>query len=96
MQLRPTDDTWAGFQWHAPEAGFVMAFRRQLCISPRHVFQLRGLRAEVRYSLELCFGYECENGGVVLGAALMANLTLQLPRPGSSVLVRYAPVSLFS
>jgi alpha-galactosidase len=92
VEIRPTDDTWAVFQWHAAAVGgFVTAFRREKCPSSEHTVSLRGLEPAVTYSMRHCFTYECESGVEMLGKELM-NLTLHLPAPATSVLVRYAPV----
>jgi alpha-galactosidase len=96
VEIRPTDDTWAAFQWHAaPIGGFVTAFRRESCASSQHTLALQGLEPAVTYSVRHCFTFECESPVEALGEDLMRNLTLHLPTPASSVLVRYAPVTKF-
>eukprot|EP01051_Picozoa_sp_SAG22_P016913 SAG22_NODE_2493_length_2513_cov_1.264292_2_plen_781_part_01 len=89
VEITPTDDTWAAYQYHSSAVGgFAMFFRRELCRADEMRFDLRGLRWNASYTVVRCFGYTCEPA-VTLAGSELANTTIKLLSPASSLLLRY-------
>jgi len=86
-----TPDHWAAYQLHRPDlgAGLVLAFRREQCRYPVLALQLRALQPAAAYALELIDDAGRKTTRRVRAEELMAGWELRLPRPGSSMVIRY-------
>ena len=92
-EIMPTNNTWAAFQYHAPGlGGFAFVFRREASPEAAYVLRLRALSADTRYTVELCYTYDCE-AGRAMTAAQLENFTVRLDQPASSLLLRYTPLA---
>jgi alpha-galactosidase len=85
-------DAWLAWQLHRPDLdeGLVLAFRRKDCTQPALPVKLRGLKPEMKYTVTLLDDQRRPAVRDMAGRELAA-LTLELPAPRSSLLVRYAP-----
>ena len=92
-EIMPTNSSWAAFQYHAPGlGGFAFVFRREASAEAEYVLRLRALSADTRYTVALCYTYDCE-AGRAMAAAQLENFTVRLDQPASSLLLRYTPLA---
>ena len=84
---------WAAYQYNRPVEGdgFACFFRRQDSPYPAFEAALRGLAPEQRYDVQFCPGYAPARTAAMTGAELQA-LRVDLPRRGTSLVVRYKAV----
>lgn len=89
------DNVWMAWQLHRPDLneGLVLAFRRKECPQPSIAVKLHGLKPATFYRVTFIDDERRETTEVKKGSEL-ASLTLKLPSPRSSLLVRYAPNKL--
>lgn len=88
VEIVPTNDSWAAYQYHVPSlGGFAMVFRRESSPNADFGLSLNGLGSETRYSVRRCFDYSCTEAQLMVGAALH-NFSVNL-LPASSLLLRY-------
>jgi alpha-galactosidase len=85
-------DVWIAWQLHRPDQdeGLVLAFRRKDSKQPTLPVKLRGLKPETKYTVTLLDDQRRPAVRDMAGRDL-ANLTLELSAPRSSLLVRYGP-----
>eukprot|EP01052_Picozoa_sp_SAG31_P037879 SAG31_NODE_4964_length_2833_cov_1.777981_1_plen_188_part_00 len=92
----------------ASNCGFVLAFRRIKSVIAKAIFPLMGLLPSTQYALSWSFNYTVAERRTASGATLLGTpmgvaapsmtheglqgLHIELPSPGSSVLVEYSPV----
>ena len=85
------DDIWLAYQLHRPSdsSGYIVAFRRAASQSSTYVVRLGGLDSATTYRI-----YNKDNNevGEYTASQLSEGLTLTLPQPRSSLLLKYEPV----
>jgi alpha-galactosidase len=86
------DDVWMAWQLHRQDlqAGMVLAFRRKDCPQPSITVKLRGLEPQTLYTVTF-IDDERRTTTLTRNGGEMASMTLKLPSPRSSWLIRYAP-----
>lgn len=87
-------DQFAAYQFHRADldAGIVYAFRRADCSFRGLILGLQGVNRAGRYAVQCIDGAGKSTAAEVGGAELADELTLRLPEPKSSLLVRYQRV----
>ena len=82
------DDIWLAYQLHRPvdSSGYIVAFRRTQCEAPTYEVKLSGLQPEQTYRL---FNKDTNETTEHSGKEMMEGLTLSLPQPRSSLLLKY-------
>lgn len=82
------DDIWLAYQLHRPvdSSGYIVAFRRAKCEATTYEVKLSALQPEQTYSL---YNKDTNETTQHLGKELMEGLTLTLPQPRSSLLLKY-------
>ena len=90
---RAGGDVWAAWQLHRADlgAGIVLAFRRADCPYPALQVSLRALPPDGRYAVEFVDEEYAVTSRRLSGAELASGFELRLPRPATSMLVRYVP-----
>jgi alpha-galactosidase len=88
-------EQFVAYQLHRPDtgAGVVYGFRRRSCRTVGLIVGLNGLRTSATYRVEM-FDAAGRLASTVeaRGKELLAGLTLRVPQPGASVVVRYQPI----
>ena len=89
-------DRWAAWQLHRADldSGIVLAFRRADCPYPVLQTGLRAVDATKRYTVEFIDEDWRTEKAERTGAQLRADFELRMPRRGTSLLIRYAPVTV--
>ncbi|MEN6336391.1 MAG: alpha-galactosidase [Phycisphaerales bacterium] len=89
-------DAFAAWQLHRADlgAGIVLAFRRSECPYPILQTDLRGLKPDAQYKLEIIDEARVRTEQVVSGRDLMTDFELRLPKKGTSLLLRYQPAAV--
>jgi alpha-galactosidase len=84
-------EAFAAWQLHRADldAGIVLAFRRAGCPFPVLQANLRGVKPDGRYAVELIDEQRVVERHTVSGRALATDFELRVPARGTSVLVRY-------
>jgi alpha-galactosidase len=87
------NDVWMAWQLHRTDLdeGLVLAFRRKGCAQPELPVKLRGLKPETLYTVTF-IDDERQVTTLVEKGSELASLTLKLPAPRSSLLIRYGPL----
>jgi alpha-galactosidase len=90
------DEQWAAYQFHRADldAGIVLVFRRGESNYTGLTLALSGLKAEATYAVEFSDEARAKTTQQMTGKQLASgeDLRIDLPRRGTSVLVRYGPV----
>lgn len=91
----PTTDesVWAAYQLALEEKGAVYAFRRERCKQACRTFQLKAIDPTAEYTVEQIDDAFHVTTYCISGTALAAGLTVQIPQPRGSVIVRYQRMS---
>ncbi len=86
-------DQWTGYQLHRADlnAGIVLAFRRAASPKPAISVKLGGIDPAKSYVVDFIDDARQTVRKVVPGRELAAETALQIPKAGSSLLLRYAP-----
>ena len=88
-------EQFVAYQLHRPDtgAGVVYGFRRRSCRTVGLIVGLNGLRTSATYRVDT-FDAAGRLASTVeaRGKELLAGLTLRVPQPGASVVVRYQPI----
>lgn len=86
------DNIWLAYQLHRPfdETGYIIAFRRAECQSSTYQVRLSALKPTATYRI-----YNKDNGEIkeYTGQQLANGLTLSLPQPRTSLLLKYVQVA---
>jgi alpha-galactosidase len=82
------------YQVHRPDlgAGLVLAFRRAACKTPEITVMPGGLRPDAQYEIDFVDEARQKTTKQMPGRLLAAGLSLAIPQPRSSLLVRYRQV----
>lgn len=90
-----TPDHWIAYQFHRADlnAGLVLVFRRAESSYPALAISLRGLNPRQTYSMEYIDDARNTVPKRMTGRKLMSEWELRMPKKGSSLVIRYAPIS---
>ena len=91
----PGPGAFMACQFHRSDldAGMALAFRRSECPFPVLQSGLWGLNPKATYAVEFIDEARAKEQRRMIGQDLMSNLELRLPKRGSSLLMRYHPLS---
>lgn len=87
---------WAAFQYHLPDngSGFALFFRRPNCSTATFHGTLRSIgERHSHFQLQECHTFWCEARPYRVGRAQLANVSVTLRSPRSSLLLKYEPVT---
>ncbi|MGA2063755.1 MAG: alpha-galactosidase [Thermoguttaceae bacterium] len=75
-------------------AGLVLAFRRAKCNLPAISVALGGIDPQAEYQVEFIDEHRQKTAKTMSGRGLATDLSLTIPQPGASLLVRYRAIGL--